>query len=78
MERIAEMLIRIIKKWFTSSKPEKQRDPDVGKCTTCRFADRENDQCTAGTYWAEKGFNAVCYGGELWENVKNDNELNKN
>ena len=38
-----------------------------GICSTCRFADRDKDVCTAGTYWAEKGFNKICYGGELWE-----------
>ena len=40
---------------------------DVGKCTTCRFNDKEWDRCVAGTYWAEQGLNIICYEGELWE-----------
>jgi hypothetical protein len=40
---------------------------EVGKCTTCRFNDKEWDRCVAGTYWAEKGLNRICYEGELWE-----------
>lgn len=44
---------------------------DHGKCTKCRFADFDNNRCTVGSYYAEKGFNKICYEGELWE-VKED------
>lgn len=40
---------------------------DKGSCRTCRFNDKENDMCTAGTYYAKKGINEVCYSGELWQ-----------
>lgn len=40
---------------------------DVGKCTKCRFNDKEWDRCTVGSYYAEKGVNTFCYHGELWE-----------
>ena len=36
-----------------------------GKCTTCRFYTELC--CTVGTYYAEKGQNALCYEGELWQ-----------
>ena len=39
----------------------------VGKCKTCRFADWDNSKCTAGSYWAEQGYNKICFEGELWE-----------
>ena len=40
---------------------------DVGKCTKCRFNDKEWYRCTVGSYYAEKGINTFCYNGELWE-----------
>jgi hypothetical protein len=43
---------------------------DKGKCTTCIFADYENDYCTVGTHYAEKGLLKTCYEGELWETNK--------
>ena len=59
-------------KWLFGTRKQQCNIHDVsvsvaGSCSTCRFADRDKDVCTAGTYWAEKGFNKICYGGELWE-----------
>ena len=44
---------------------------EVGKCTICRFSDKEWDRCVAGTYWAEKGLNRICYEGELYDFLNN-------
>ena len=45
------------------------RKPKVKKetknCSTCRF--NEDINCYAGTYYAAKGQNKICYDGELWE-----------
>ena len=44
---------------------------EVGKCTTCRFNDKNCGRCVAGTYWAEKGLNRICYEGELYDFLNN-------
>ena len=64
-------MIKFLKNLFKGRKQQCNM-PDVSvsvaeSCSNCRFADRDKDMCTAGTYWAEKGFNKICYGGELWE-----------
>lgn len=38
---------------------------DKGKCTKCKF--NLGETCGVGTVYAEKGINAICYEGELWE-----------
>ena len=44
---------------------------EIKNCSTCRF--NEDVSCYAGTYYAAKGQNRICFDGELWES----NELNK-
>jgi hypothetical protein len=44
-------------------------ESDFGKCTKCRFADFDNNRCTVGSYYAEKGYNKICFEGELWQTL---------
>jgi hypothetical protein len=34
-------------------------------CKNCKFNNQQ--YCTVGTYYAEKGLNKICYEGELWD-----------
>jgi hypothetical protein len=36
-------------------------------CSTCRFNNSNLEMCVAGSHWARKGHNFICYSGELWE-----------
>jgi len=38
---------------------------DKGKCAKCKF--NLGETCGVGTVYTEKGINAICYEGELWE-----------
>ncbi len=55
------------KQWILSIVSVSVASSDVGKCTKCRFNDDGWYRCTAGSYYAEKGLNRICYEGELWE-----------
>ena len=43
---------------------------DVGKCTKCQFNNGKYDNCTVGTYYAEKGLSKICYEGELYHSTE--------
>ena len=50
-----------------SENQRRQRENKIKKqtCKNCNFNNEE--YCTAGTYYAKKGLNKICYEGELWE-----------
>jgi len=52
-----------------NTKPFKFKRRKKQTCMNCRF--NNTMECTVGTYYAEKGRNAVCYEGELWEKIIN-------
>lgn len=50
---------------FNLIKKRKLQPVKINTCTTCRF--NQDITCYAGTYYAAKGENKICYNGELWE-----------
>lgn len=66
------IFVFIVVNHFRIPTPE-PTNPNPNNCQNCKFINKENDKCTIGSVYAEKGLFRHCSFGERWEPITPEN-----